>query len=247
MTIIDRLSGLPLERPPLSKAFLKADATEDKSFCLRPDNWFDDNTITFMDGYHVTAIAPDDHQLTLSDGQVLDWDKLVLATGAYPRPLPVDGADSDRLLVLRHPDDARQLRNKLHQAEKVSIIGGGYIGLEVAASARALGKEVSVIEAADRLLARVASRMASSYFDALHQSHGVAIYTNTQVSGILPSDHQVTVNASNNTSIDADLVIAGIGVIPDMDIATKAGIITDNGIRTDTCYRTNKPDIFAIG
>lgn len=247
ITIIDRLSGLPLERPPLSKAFLKADATEDKSFCLRPDNWFDDNTITFMDGYHVTAIAPDDHQLTLSDGQVLDWDKLVLATGAYPRPLPVDGADSDRLLVLRHPDDARQLRNKLHQAEKVSIIGGGYIGLEVAASARALGKEVSVIEAADRLLARVASRMASSYFDALHQSHGVAIYTNTQVSGILPSDHQVTVNASNNTSIDADLVIAGIGVIPDMDIAAKAGITTGNGIMTDAFYRTNRPDIFAIG
>ncbi|MGB2437213.1 MAG: NAD(P)/FAD-dependent oxidoreductase, partial [Candidatus Puniceispirillales bacterium] len=247
ITIIDRLSGLPLERPPLSKAFLKADATEDKSFCLRPDNWFDDNTITFMDGYHVTAIAPDDHQLTLSDGQVLDWDKLVLATGAYPRPLPVDGADSDRLLVLRHPDDARQLRNKLHQAEKVSIIGGGYIGLEVAASARALGKEVSVIEAADRLLARVASRMASSYFDALHHSHGVAIYTNTQVSGILPSDHQVTVNASNNTYIDADLVIAGIGVIPDMDIAAKAGITTGNGIMTDAFYRTNRPDIFAIG
>ncbi len=89
--------------------------------------------------------------------------------------------------------------------------------------------------------------MASSYFDALHQSHGVAIYTNTQVSGILPSDHQVTVNASNNSSIDADLVIAGIGVIPDMDIAAKAGIKTDNGIRTDTFYRTNKPDIFAIG
>jgi NADPH-dependent 2,4-dienoyl-CoA reductase/sulfur reductase-like enzyme len=247
ITIIERLSGLPLERPPLSKAFLKAETTEDKSFSLRPDNWFADNNITFMDGYNVTSIAPDDHQLNLSDGQVLEWDQLVLATGAYPRPLPVAGGDSDQLIVLRHPEDARRLREKLYHAQKVIIIGGGYIGLEVAASARALGKDVSVIEAADRLLARVASRMASSYFDTLHQSHGVAIYRNTQVSGIVPSGNQITVTTNNHSSIDADLVIAGIGVIPDMDIATKAGITTGNGIMTDAFYRTNRPDIFAIG
>jgi NADPH-dependent 2,4-dienoyl-CoA reductase/sulfur reductase-like enzyme len=195
----------------------------------------------------VTAIAADDHQLTLADGQTLDWDQLVLATGAYPRPLPVPGGDSDQLMVLRHPDDARGLREKLHLAETVSIIGGGYIGLEVAASARTLGKNVSVIEAADRLLARVASTKASAYFDALHQSHDVAVHTNAQVSAIIPSGQHMTVTTKDNMSIDADLVIAGIGVIPDMDIAAAAGISTGNGIMTDTCYRTNKPDIYAIG
>ncbi len=247
ITMIDRLSGLPLERPPLSKAFLKSDTADDASFALRPDSWFADNDIIFMDGCDVTAIAADDHQLTLADGQTLNWDQLVLATGAYPRPLPVPGGDSDQLMVLRHPDDARGLREKLHLAQTVSIIGGGYIGLEVAASARSLGKNVSVIEAADRLLARVASTKASAYFDALHQSHAVAVHTNAQVSAIIPSGQQMTVTTKDNMSIDADLVIAGIGVIPDMDIAAAAGISTGNGIMTDTCYRTSHPDIYAIG
>lgn len=247
ITMIERLKGLPLERPPLSKAFLKTENTDETLFRLRPDNWFDDNNINFMDGCTVTEIATDTQQLTLDNGQTLNWAQLVLATGAYPRPLPVPGGNNDRLSVLRHPDDARALRTKLNAAEKVIIIGGGYIGLEVAASARSLGRAVCVIEAADRLLARVASADASTFFHDLHSTHGVSILTNAQVSDISSLDHCVTVKVGEERALDADLVIAGIGVIPDMEIAINAGIETGNGILTDASYRTNKTNIFAIG
>lgn len=249
--VIDRLKGWPLERPPLSKAFLKTDNDDETPFSLRAESWFADNQITLMDGVTVTRIAPHDHQLTLDNGDTLNWHQLVLATGAYPRPLPVPGGDNKTIMMLRHPDDARALRAKLNDAKHVIIIGGGYIGLEVAASARTLGKEVSVIEAADRLLARVASAEASAYFQALHQANGVVIHTQAQVNGITETENSMQVligdNKSNTKIMDAGLVIAGIGVIPDMELATKAGLATANGVMTDACYRSSVADIYAIG
>ena len=251
ITVIDRLKGLPLERPPLSKAFLKSAESDETAFALRSESWFADNQITLMAGVTVTQIAPQDHQLTLDNGDTLGWHQLVLATGAYPRPLPISGGDNKNIMMLRHPVDARALRSKLNAAKHVIIIGGGYIGLEVAASARTLGKEVSVIEAADRLLARVASAEASAYFQALHQANGVAIHTQAQVSGIAETETKMQVligdNKANNAPMDADLIVAGIGVIPDMDLAAKAGLSTGNGVLTDAFYRSSAADIYAIG
>ena len=180
ITLIDRLAGLPLERPPLSKQFLLGEA-DDAGFLLRSADWFAENRIDLMAGVAVVSIDVGANTLLLDTGKNLAWDKLVLAVGARPRALPVAGAEG--AVMLRHGDDARVLRTRLEGARRVVIIGGGYIGLEVAASARKLGKDVAVIEAAARLLARVASVEASAFFAELHQSQGVEVRLDQQIYG----------------------------------------------------------------
>ena len=248
ITLIDRLSGLPLERPPLSKKFLLADtAVTDESFALRAEPWYADNQITLKQGCEVQSIDPLTKTITLADGEQMRWDCLVLATGATPRALSVSQGRSDRLMVLRHPDDARTLRHHLHQSHDVMIIGGGYIGLEVAASARQLGKSVTVVEAADRLLARVASQAASSFFHDLHESHGVAIHTGAQVESLTDDGQVMTINLSDGRAMTADVVVAGIGVIPETQLADAAGLSIGNGILTNNNYQSSHDGIYAIG
>lgn len=248
ITLIDRLSGLPLERPPLSKKFLLAEASvSDESFALRAAPWYDDNQIILKQGYEVKAIDPQAKAITLADGEEIRWDVLVLATGATPRALSVSNGNSDRLMVLRHPDDARALRHRLHQSKDVMIIGGGYIGLEVAASARKLGKSVTVVEAANRLLARVASEPASTFFHQLHESHGVAIHTGAQVDSMTDDGQVMNISLGNGQVMTADVVVAGIGVIPETQLADAAGLTIGNGIITNNTYQSSHPDIYAIG
>jgi len=248
ITLIDRLSGIPLERPPLSKKFLLAEASvTDESFSLRAEPWYDDNQITLKHGFEVKVITPSTKMITLDDGEHMQWDVLVLATGATPRALSVSNGSSERLMVLRHPEDARTLRHQLHKSQDVMIIGGGYIGLEVAASARKLGKSVTVVEAADRLLARVASEAASSFFHHLHQSHGVAIHTGAQVKSLTDEGQGMTISLGDGRVMTADLVVAGIGVIPETQLADAIGITTGNGILTSNNYQSSHPDIYAIG
>jgi NADPH-dependent 2,4-dienoyl-CoA reductase/sulfur reductase-like enzyme len=248
ITLIDRLAGLPLERPPLSKKFLLADAsTPDDSFALRAPQWYDDNQIILKQGCEVKAINPEDKTVTFADGEQMGWDRLVLATGATPRALSVSGGSSERLKVLRHPEDARQLRGDLQRSNDITIIGGGYIGLEVAASARTLGKSVTVVEAADRLLARVASEAASSFFHHLHESHGVKIHTGAQVNDLTEDDEIIKISLGDGRIMTADLVVAGIGVIPEKQLADDAGLTTGNGILTNNNYQSSHGDIYAIG
>jgi len=247
LTMIDRLAGLPLERPPLSKAFLLAEEGEEDGFALRAPGWFADSQITLLTGRTITGMDVDAGELILDDGKVLSYDRLVLATGATPRQLP-GAAGLGGVFVLRDPDDARRLREAAHSACSVLVIGGGYIGLEVAASLTKAGKRVTVIEAAPRLLARVASPPVSAFFAARHSDEGVDIVTGASIREIRHHDGRfVGATLGDGRHVDADMLVVGIGVAPNTDLAAQAGLTLANGIVTDSTMRTSHPEIYAIG
>jgi NADPH-dependent 2,4-dienoyl-CoA reductase/sulfur reductase-like enzyme len=247
ITLIERQSGAPLERPPLSKSYLVSQAADDDKFLLRRPEWYEKFQVTMIDGMAVTQIDPAAHQLQLADGQTMAYGKLVLATGAVPRQLqPAAGLGG--VHVLRNPDDAAALRNAMQTTTTAVVIGGGYIGLEAAASFAKAGLEVHVIEAADRLLARVASPDMSAFFMALHQDHGVQIHIGAAGTDIYHHDgHFNGVILADGQQIAAELLVVGIGVTPDSALAEAAGAATGNGILVDRHMRTTIDDIYAIG
>ena len=269
ITLIDRLRGLPMERPPLSKVFLlgtpavgpDSDAG-DAAYLLRKPDWYAANDITFIGGTEVTAIDPAGRIITLGDGQTRAYDALVLATGASPRLLPA-AAGMDGVHVLRSPDDASRLRAAMQHAKTAIVIGGGYIGLEAAASLRKAGCEVHVIEMAERLLARVASPEVSRFFHELHTSNGVHVHLGMGVKTIASDAGQFTgvtladVTGSDGTGSDgtgsgetmlpAELLLVGIGVSPEMTLAEIAGIACGNGVLVGPDMQTNCPGIYAVG
>jgi len=247
LTMIDRLHGLPLERPPLSKAFLNAADDEDDNFALRTAGWFADRQITLKTGYEIIDLNAGTHCVTLNDGSMHDYDRLVLATGATPRRLP-ETQHMDGVFTLRDPDDARRLRRAARAAGSVLVIGGGYIGLEVAASLTGVGKAVAVIEAAPRLLARVASPPVSAYFEDRHRNAGVEVITGIPVSQIRQKySCFVGITLEDGRHIDADMLVVGIGVEPNTALAARAGLVVANGIVTNASMQTSHPDIYAIG
>ena len=245
--IIDRLVGAPLERPPLSKSYLVSQPADDDKFLLRRPEWYEKFEVTMIDGMAVTQIDSAAHQLQLADGQTMAYGKLVLATGAVPRQLqPAAGLGG--VHVLRNPDDAAALRNAMQTTTTAVVVGGGYIGLEAAASFAKAGLEVHVIEAADRLLARVASPDMSAFFMALHQHHGVRLHIGVAGTDIHHRDgHFNGVTLADGQHIAAELLVVGIGVAPDSALAEVAGAATGNGILVDRHMRTTIDDIYAIG
>lgn len=248
ITIIDRIAGLPLQRPPLSKAFLAADSDQEDGFYLRAPSWFDAQNIALRDGVSVTEIDRDKKQVSLSDGTHMSYDNLILATGAVARRLPLPEMDAKNVFVLRDGDDAKGLKAALKEAKTAVVIGGGYIGLEAAASMRKQGLNVHVIEAAPRLLARVASTDISEVYKALHESHGVELHIGNGVSGLRAEDGKIAgVCLDNGDEIACDLLLVGIGVIPEMQLAEQAGLAVGNGILTTYDYATSDAAIFAIG
>ena len=263
ITVLDRDSGLPLQRPPLSKAYLHAPLSDPHSdsrpqdeaeaeFLLRRPDFFSQFDIELKTGCLAKAIHVAEKSLTITDESGttrLSYDQLVLATGAEPRRLPIEGADAPNLMVLRTAADARALRSSLHSARRVLVIGGGYIGLEAAASMRKQGCEVHVIEAAPRLLARVASPEISAFYKELHETHGVAMHIGAGLKGFsLDETGRITGAAlSNGQHLACDLVLLGIGVVPDQALASEAGLTVSNGIEVDTDYQTSAPSIYAIG
>ena len=252
LTLIDRQTGTPLERPPLSKAFLlEQDDCINPAFMLRNTDWYSANNITLKSGTDVTAIDPVGKIVTLADDVSVSYDKLVLATGAVPRALtPATGLGN--VFMLRQPDDAIAIRQAAQSAQSVIIIGGGYIGLEAAASLRKRGLEVNVIEAADRLLARVASPPIATLLGDLHRAQGVSIHTGVTVASITDNNGTFAgVTLTNGHILSANMLIVGIGVTPDSQLARMAQIETeagDNGaILVDQLMRTSNSDILAIG
>ena len=247
VVIVDRLSGLPIERPPLSKAFLAADAADEARFVFRTADWFDLHDVELRAGCDVTGINAGDRQLLLDDGTSFDYDRLVLATGATPRRLPaVDGLAG--VFELRHPDDARAIRDAAAHAASAVIVGGGYIGLEVAASLIKLGLKVSLIEAADRLLARVASTPISEFFETLHRDAGVDVHIGDGVAEILSANGAFTgVVRADGSMIGADMLVVGIGVAPETGLAAAAGCAVGNGILVGADMATNIDGIYAVG
>jgi NADPH-dependent 2,4-dienoyl-CoA reductase/sulfur reductase-like enzyme len=252
LTLIDRQKGGPMERPPLSKAFLLETTDQmNPMFLLRRGKWYKEQKINLKHGMNVTKINASAQTVMLSNGEQLEFDKLVLATGAVPRSL-ASTEELSNVFVLRQPDDATAIRATARNVNNAVIIGGGYIGLEVAASLRQMGLEVSVIEMADRLLARVASSPVAQLLNDLHVEHGVSVYTGVSVDKITNSNGQFSgVTLADGTVLSGDMLIVGIGVIPDSELARQAGIETERhdggAILVNTSMQTSNPNIIAMG
>jgi 3-phenylpropionate/trans-cinnamate dioxygenase ferredoxin reductase component len=238
---------LPYQRPPLSKGFLTGKVAE-SALPIRPQQFLEQNRIEPLTGVRASAIDRVKRTVTTSDGRELSYGKLALAVGCRPRPLPVKGADLDGVLYLRTLDDAIALKARMPEAQSVAIIGGGFIGLEIAASLAMLGKEVTVIEALPRVLARALPVKLSEFLSGVHQSAGVRVLTQTTVSELVgEGGHVRSVILSDGTRCPADFVIVGIGVLPNVELAAAAGLACQDGIVIDEFARTQDPDIVAAG
>ncbi|MBI2799768.1 MAG: FAD-dependent oxidoreductase [Gammaproteobacteria bacterium] len=246
LTLIGDETWLPYQRPPLSKKFLLEEMDPARLY-FRPAAHFSKQDVTLRLGVSVTRLNRTTCELTLSDGSTVHYDRLALATGTRVRTLPVPGADDPRVCYLRGLDDAVRVKARLVETSRVVIVGAGFIGLEIAAVARALGKEVTVIEAQGRVMPRVVAPLVSAYFQRVHESHGVRVMTDAQVQAVVNSGAGLAVRLRDATEIPAELIIVGIGVVPNTELAAAAGIICDSGIVVDEFARTNDPAIVAAG
>jgi 3-phenylpropionate/trans-cinnamate dioxygenase ferredoxin reductase component len=246
LTMLGDEAQLPYQRPPLSKAYLSGAMSLERVILKPQQSWADDD-VDVRVSTSVTAIDRGTKQVTTREGLTFAYDALILATGSHVRKLPCPGADLAGVHYLRTLKDADGLRAAMQAGTKLAVIGGGYIGLEVAAIARKAGLEVTIFEAADRVLARVARPMISAFFEALHRDAGVAIVTAAQVTEIVGSSMVTGVALADGRLIDADIVLVGIGIIPNSQLAQSCGLMASDGIETDKDSRTSDPAIFAIG
>lgn len=239
--------GLPYQRPPLSKGYIK-DGLSDR-LLFRNADFFEKNDIVLEDGVTVTSIDRAAATVTLSDARVIGYDHLVIATGTRNRRLPVPGIDLDNVLGLRTLADAETLRDRLSRASRLAVIGGGFIGLEVAATARAAGLGVTVLEATPRLMSRVVSPPVSDYFLSVHRAAGIHVRLDTLARAIVGdgAGKACGVEAASGEVIPADLVLVSAGVVPNVEIAAVAGLFVQDGIRVDDQMATEDPAISAIG
>ena len=232
----------PYQRPPLSKAWLKGEA-DLEALLLRPEAFYAEHDIDLRTGVTATAIDAAGRTVTFADGTVETYDALILATGSTARRLAIPGADRPDLLELRTLADAERLKATLGPGKRLAVVGGGYVGLEAAASARALGADVVVIERMDRVLARVASATLSAFFTAHHRAHGVEILTSAEVTGFEDDG----VRLGDGRLVEADVVLVGIGALANDGLARTAGLACENGVVVDEAARTSDPSIWAIG
>ena len=248
ITLISSDAYFPYHRPVLSKAYL-ADKASLTDIQLRPPSWYDENGVRLLLGTRVTAVDRAAKAVSLSNGDILPYDNLVLATGAVPRRLPAAmGGELPNVYCVRDLNDANRLKSEMLEGRKLVVIGGGYIGLEAASEASKKGLSVTVLEAADRILQRVAAKETSDHIRVLHKGHGVDIREGVQVWRIAEThDRASGVELADGALIAADFIIAGIGIIPDIDLAESAGLETANGIVVDEALRSSDPTIYAIG
>ncbi len=239
--------GFPYQRPPLSKKYLAGELGLDR-LQLRQPTYFDEQRVELRLGRRAIAINRHSKQVQLDDGTMLEYEHLVIATGSHPRRLKMPGADLAGVHYLRSLSDADHLRTEVHVGQRAVIIGGGYIGLEVAATLRQLGMEVTVLEMADRVMNRVVAEPVSRYYEREHASHGVKIELGARVLALRgDTDGRIAAVETDRGSIAANLVVVGIGVLPTDELAQSAGLACDNGVIVDEYCRTSDPAIFAIG
>ncbi len=240
---------LPYQRPPLSKKFL-AGALDRDRLLLRPQQFYEEHSVDAHLGRKVTEISREARRLRLEDGQTLPYDGLLLATGSRPRLLTAPGADLKGVHTLRTIADVERIRSEIGTNQRIVIIGGGYIGLEVAATARELGLDVTVLEMADRVMNRVTCKEVSSFSETEHARHGVRIITNSRVEALAGDSRTGRVKAvvtADGAEHPADLVIVGVGVTAADELAVAAGIECSNGVLVDEYCRTSDPAIYAAG
>ncbi|MBL8482044.1 MAG: FAD-dependent oxidoreductase [Rhodocyclaceae bacterium] len=245
--------GLPYQRPPLSKAYLAGDMAVE-AIQLKPRANFDKAEVQLLPGRRVVAIRREQKRVELSDGSQLEYGRLALATGSRPRPLPLAGVAAPERLqnfhYLRTLADVEKIRSRFVAGARLLIVGGGYIGLEVAATAIKRGLRVTVLEAAPRVLVRVTAPEVSEFYAGVHRAAGVDLRTSADIAAwSVGADGSTLTGASlaDGTQIEADLVVAGIGVLPNTELAEAAGLAVDNGVTVDECARTSDPDIVAAG
>jgi 3-phenylpropionate/trans-cinnamate dioxygenase ferredoxin reductase subunit len=237
----------PYHRPPLSKAYLKGIAARE-SLLFRAEDFYADNRIDLALGVRAVAVDAAAREVVLADNRRITYDKLILATGSRPRRLETPGADLAGVHYLRDMADADAIRGSLGAERRLAIIGGGYIGLEAAASARALGAQAIIVEREERILARVACAALSGFFDRYHRDRGVEILTGRIVSELEGEDgHVRAVRLADGSRIACDAVLVGIGGIACDDLALGAGLACDGGLVVDEDGRTSDPCIYAIG
>ncbi|MGX5841491.1 NAD(P)/FAD-dependent oxidoreductase [Mesorhizobium sp. ArgA1] len=244
VTLVGDEPHLPYERPPLSKDAMTSDAPEIKA--IASDSLLAERAIRHIHSVQAVAIDRTAHTVRLTDGSVLPYDKLLLATGSTPRKLPMPGL-GERCVYLRTFADALAIRSHLSPANRIAIIGGGFIGLELAAAARKLGAAVTVIEAQPRILMRGVPAEIAEVIHAAHEAEGVAVLTGAGIASIADDGAEVSITFADGRSIVADLAVIGIGAVPVTALAAEAGLAIDNGIAVDATLCTDDPDIFAAG
>jgi 3-phenylpropionate/trans-cinnamate dioxygenase ferredoxin reductase subunit len=246
ITVIGEERVLPYHRPPLSKDFLSGEkGIED--ILIRPAEAYEVANIDMRLGSRVGAIDRENKTVLTDAGEVIAYDKLVLTTGARIRRLPLEGEDLEDVYYLRDTDDVLAIKEKAQTAQSAVIIGGGYIGLETAASLRKQGLEVTVLEAMPRILQRVTAEDMSVFYKRVHTEEGVKIYESVMAAEIQKSGTGLRVLTSCEKNFTADMVVIGIGVIPNVELAQNAGLIIGNGIEVNGFCQTSDPDIYAAG
>jgi 3-phenylpropionate/trans-cinnamate dioxygenase ferredoxin reductase subunit len=241
----------PYIRPPLSKGYLQGSEDRDAAF-VHPDDWYGEHDVQLTTSARVASIDRAGRTVTLADGEVVPYDRLLLATGAEPRRLSIPGADASGIHYLRTMENSEELRDALAAGSKrVAIVGAGWIGLEIAAAARGYGNDVVVIGMEKVPLAAPLGAELGAVFQRLHESHGVRFELDTATSGFRVVDGKVTGvivdDGSEPRTVDADLVVVGVGAIPSTELAVAAGLTVGNGILVDASLRTSDERIFAAG
>ncbi len=237
---------LPYHRPPLSKEYLAGDKSLD-DILIRPGALYDELNIEVHLGCRAASIDRSRKCVTMQDGAQFSYTKLVLATGARVRPLPVQGAKNDGVFYLRTAEDVGRIKTAAQAGTKAVIIGGGYIGLEAAASLRQLGVEVSLLEAMPRILQRVTAPALSDFYRRIHTQQGVQIIEGIAATKIEQAASGLFVTTDQDSLLSADFILIGIGVIPNIELAKEADLDTNNGIVVNQFTQTSDPDIYAIG
>ncbi|MCR9080446.1 MAG: FAD-dependent oxidoreductase [Hyphomonadaceae bacterium] len=247
ITLIGEEAALPYQRPPLSKAYMKGELAEERLY-FKPEAWYQDQNIDTVLSVRATRIDRSAQTVELEHGGSVSYDALIIATGSRPRALPVEGADLDGVFDLRDLADVERIRPRMIAGQKLVIVGAGYIGLEAAAVARQLDLEVTVLEMESRVLSRVTSPVMSGFFEAEHTRQGVTVRTEARLASLGGADGKVTTAVlADGTELAADIVLVGIGILPNVELAEDAGIACSNGILTDRDARTNDPRVFAAG
>jgi 3-phenylpropionate/trans-cinnamate dioxygenase ferredoxin reductase subunit len=237
----------PYERPPLSKDYLQGKANRDSIFA-HPEAWYADHAVELHLGTAVTSLDPAARTVTTATGGRLGYDKLLLTTGSAPRRLSVPGVDLGGVYYLRSVDDSERIKAGFARAHRVAIIGAGWIGLETAAAARNAGVDVTLLEHAELPLLRVLGRETAPIFADLHRDHGVDLRTQVAVAELTGRNGAVTgVILSDGSRIDADMVLVGVGITPNTQLAAQAGLTIDDGILVDEHLRSSDVNIFAAG
>ena len=244
--VIGEEDHLPYQRPPLSKDFLLEEYKPER-VSLKKKEFYEENGVDLILGKRAESIDTILKEITLGDENKIRYDQLIIATGSRVRKLNVPGSDKKGIYYLRDLDDANALKQRLKKNKKMVIVGAGYIGLEVASVAASLGVEVTVIEMANRVMNRTVDPMISSYYQKLHESHGVKIHLDNGLKAFEGGDSVNAVLCSDGLMLEADLVVIGAGVLPNQEIAIEAGLECNNGIMVNEFGETSTAHVYACG